>query len=322
MKEKAVRKLCLLFLFALLVSAVMPFAAAAADVDMDYTGPVDNFTGQPIGGNSAEGYGSRVKISEETYYDRDMGLYVYSPDGSQTEVYANVAGGMVVNYPVSIDPGSGADIMLYRNGERVADPDWRNIAAAGHYTVEANAQGAQSVLLFTFTVVGEQTGLINGYTMPEGFVIAEATLNDEEALWDRFYVSMSEEGRYYISYACPKNGLSYTLNVIIDHTPPTLALANVENGRALGPVDISDLEPGCSIIIYLNGERIEYEAQLARSGSYAILVADPADNLSIYEFTILVYFNINSYMFFILVLASIAGTAIYVLIKRKNLRVR
>ena len=140
--------------------------------------------------------------------------------------------------------------------------------------------------------------------------------------WDRSKVSMSEDGKYRVQYECARNGMSYTLQTVIDHTPPKLALENVVNGLAKGPVDISDLEEDCKIAITLNGGSMSYRKELTMSGDYRILLRDEAGNLTNYEFSILVYFDANSWIFFGLVLLVIAGVGAYLYIERKRMRVR
>jgi hypothetical protein len=167
--------------------------------------------------------------------------------------------------------------------------------------------------------------------MPAGFAITgvDLTVEDENGemvagkpQWDRNKVSMSEDGVYRVQYECARNGLSYTLQTEIDHTPPTLALENVVNGLARGPVDISDLEEGCKIGISLNGGSMSYREELTLSGDYVIVLQDEAGNLTHYEFSILVYLDANSWIFFALVVLAVAGIGVYLYLERKRMRVR
>ena len=116
--------------------------------------------------------------------------------------------------------------------------------------------------------------------------------------WDRSKVLMQKDGSYQVQYECPKSGMSYTLQTIVDHTPPKLALENVVNGLAKGPVDISDLEEDCKIAITLNGGSMSYREELTLSGDYVIVLQDEAGNLTDYTFTILPYFDTSSWIFF------------------------
>jgi hypothetical protein len=140
--------------------------------------------------------------------------------------------------------------------------------------------------------------------------------------WDRGKVSMSQEGYYRVKYECARSGQSYTLQTVIDHTPPKLALENVVNGLARGPVDISDLEEGCKIGITLNGGKMSYREELTLSGDYKIILQDEAGNLTDYEFSILVYFDLSSWIFFAMVMLTVIGTGVYLYLERKRMRVR
>ena len=167
--------------------------------------------------------------------------------------------------------------------------------------------------------------------MPSGFIIRSVEMNvkDEagnwvaaQPQWDRSKVNMLEDGSYRVQYECPKSGLSYTLQTIVDHTPPKLALENVVNGLAKGPVDTSDLEEDCKIGITLNGGRMSYRGELTQSGDYEIILQDEAGNRTHYSFSILVYLDANSWIFFGLVVLAVAGTGVYLYLERKRMRVR
>jgi hypothetical protein len=239
--------------------------------------------------------------------------------------------GMVVNEPVSIGASQGLDLRLHRDGNVVEDVDLAMIEEPGRYVLEARIVGDQYVRVLSFIVVGGTTNLVNSYPMPSGFVITnvEKSVRDEtgewvtaQPQWDRSKVDMNEDGFYRVQYECARNGMSYTLQTTVDHTPPTLALENVVNGLARGPVDISDLEEGCKIGITLNGGDMSYRNELTLSGDYEIILQDPAGNLTNYAFSILVYFDVNSLVFFGLVVLLIAGTGVYLYMERKNMRVR
>ena len=53
-----------------------------------------------------------------------------------------------------------------------------------------------------------------------------------------------------------------------------------------------------------------------------ILLQDEAGNLTNYEFSILVYLDANSWIFFGLVVLAVAGTGVYLYLERKRMRVR
>ena len=71
-----------------------------------------------------------------------------------------------------------------------------------------------------------------------------------------------------------------------------------------------------------DGEKIAKKYLLTESGEYVIELADEAGNKSSYSFTILIYFDGSSWLFFLIVLAAIVTLVIYLLHSRKHLRVR
>ena len=317
---------------AFLVAAVLLLQTMGLAVTLDYSGPINSFTGEPVNEGNASSGEDMVPVATGIYYDREERAYIYDLGGSSGgAVSASVMDGMVVNEPVSINASQGLDLRLHRDGNVVEDVDLAMIEEPGRYVLEARIMGDQYVRVLSFIVVGGTTNLVNSYPMPSGFVITnvEKSVRDEtgewvtaQPQWDRGKVDMNEDGFYRVQYECARNGMSYTLQTTVDHTPPTLALENVVNGLARGPVDISDLEEGCKIGITLNGGDMSYRNELTLSGDYEIILQDPAGNLTNYAFSILVYFDVNSLVFFGLVVLLIAGTGIYLYMERKNMRVR
>lgn len=301
--------------------AALTVTASAADVDFGYSGQLDTETGAPLDSEDIDAYSDQVRITTGVYYDRTRMGYVYeAPDGQQ--VLCSVVHGMVVQGAVRVDPDEGVDVILYKDGNPVEAPDLSRIYEAGDYVVEVVSASGQSSLLLAFSIVGDVTCRLEGYSMPAGFVVTGATLDESETGWDRSYVSMAQEGRYVIRYRCPRNGLDYELNVGIDHTPPVLALEAVENGRARGPVSLADLEAGASITIQLNGKQAAYREELTESGDYRIWVMDKAGNLTNYEFSILIYFDVNSLVFIGMLAAVLVAVVTYIVLSRKRLEVR
>ena len=315
-----------------LVAAVMLLQSAAMAANLDYSGPIDSFTGQPVSESGTNQDSVKVPITTGVYYDRVEHAYVYDLTGtSDGSILSNVMDGMIVNDAVKIEVSGGTELRLHREGTVVEEVDLDEIKEPGRYVLEAQAAGGQYVRVMGFTIVGSATGLISSYPMPSGFVIksVEMSVKDENGLWkeaqpkwDRSKVSMTEDGSYRVQYECARNGLNYTLQTEIDHTPPTLALENVVNGLAKGPVDISDLEEGCRISITLNGGSMSYREELTLSGDYEIVLLDEAGNHTNYTFSILTYFDINSWIFFALVVMVVAGIGIYLYMERKRMRVR
>lgn len=287
-----------------------------------YSGELDPETGEAMA-SSSDGVsgGSRITMSDGSYYDRTRRGYVYTA-GNSTNVLCSVADGMIVNDSVKVEADSGIETTLYKNGTAVENPDFSSISEVGDYVVEVSVEG-QKYQPVSFSIVSDVTCKISGYTMPAGFSITGATLDDTEIAYESGFVDMSKEGHYVIDYACSANGLSYTLDITVDTTPPVLALAELnDKNQARGPVSIANVEEGASIGITLNGKEINYSSELTESGQYQITLIDKAGNITHYSFTILVYFSISTWALLGCLLAVIAAVLIYIYISKKRLAVR
>ena len=152
--------------------------------------------------------------------------YLYTAAGN-ARVLSSVVDGMVVQDVVRLEPDEGLSLTLYKDGTAMEDVDLTHINEIGDYVAQVTTGRGQTQRVLSFTIVGNATGRLTGYTMPNGFVITDATRDGEATPWDRFYIGFTEEGLYEVTYRCPRNGLDYKLNVLIDFTPPVLALEAV-----------------------------------------------------------------------------------------------
>ena len=161
--------------------------------------------------------------------------------------------------------------------------------------------------------------------MPEGFRITDVKRDGENVNWSRTYVDTSAEGRYLITYECPKTSVSYTLDVTVDTTPPELVLLGVdESGRARGPVSIEGKGERDTLTVTKNGEPMSMllSYTLTQSGRYVATITDEAGNSNAYSFAIMVYLDKNSRIFVVMFLAAVAAVAGIFFYHRKHLRVR
>ncbi len=298
-------------------------APAFAEIDPYYSGTVDTVTGEATGGEAAAS-ATRIRITNSMYYDRDLRNFIYPTGVSTYEVRATVADGMIVTEPVEIIADEGAEVTLTRNGTVLTDTDLSHIADVGKYSVSVRVIDT-TVTLFSFTIVGAATNLPGGYTMPEGFYIVGATVNEEEADYDRNFIGMEQEGAYDVEYVCPDTAIHYHLMTVIDRTPPQVTLDGKldKNGRFHSAVQVGGLQPGDSVAMTRDGTAIAFPSDgvLSEAGMYQMRFYDAAGNAVAAQFTILVYLDLNSLLFFALVCVSLAGVLGYILVKRKHLKV-
>ena len=296
-------------------------APAFADVDPYYSGTVDTVTGEAVTSSSSA---TRVQISDSMYYDRASGSFVYPTGSGVYEVRANVADGMVVSEPVRVTADDGVELSLSRNGTTPEEVDLSAIRDAGSYTVTVKDVDAM-VTLFSFTIVGATTNLAGGYIMPTGFYILDATLDGEDAYYERNYIGMEDEGLYEIEYVCSDTSIHYHLSTIVDRTPPELTLDGKldKNGRFHSAVQIGGLEDVTAAALTRDGSAVDFpsDGKLSEAGMYQLQVFDAAGNAATAQFTILAYLDLNSLLFIALLCVSLAGVLGYILYKRKKLKI-
>lgn len=297
---------------------LLALAAPALAVDMDYTGQLDPFGNKP-GWTAAQEQASdsQVQITAQMYYDSATGLFCFPLD-SDAKLACSVADGMITNSAVLLRPDAGIAMQVYQNG-KVLTGDLSTLNQPGEYVITV---GSNDTRVLAFTILGNTSGAVRSYRMPEGFRIVSATKDGKPVTFQESYVDFEADGRYEVSYQCYRTEKQYTLRFTADFTAPTLALEGVTDGVARGPVDISDARQLYYKRIELDGSPMAFTSKLTRSGDYTIVVADEAGNKTTYQFTIAVYFDGNSWVFFLILLLSACAVVAYVLVSKKRLKVR
>ena len=321
-----VRKLLALALCALWVCVCLSAGLSAAAADLDYTGVVDPESGEPADEGSGTG-ADRSALSGSMYFDWLTHDYVYPISESLGQVHSSAADGMVLTVPVSVKAENGVSVVVYADGVEYAG-DLNRISAPGTYQVSAQVDG-QSRRLFTFTLVGSSTNVLHTFQAPDGFYITEALRDGENIYLDRYSVSMEEEGDYAITCECPTTDSVYTLRTRIDRTVPGLVFRGTvdRQGRIRSQLDFSGLETGDSIYLTRSGVQVapvlngDGTGTIYDTGIYRMLVTDPAGNTAEYHFIILQYLNTQSWVFFLIVGATLAALIVYLALQRRRLKI-
>ena len=316
--ESAVKKV---FLIILLLFALLTVNAAAVEVDMEYNGILDSYTGLPVGQPGIPEGVDRVWINDQLFYDVTTNRFVYELF-SGTELFTTVVDGMITTGPVSMELSNGATGRLYRNGEMLDLAEYKDLTTPGKYVLSVNSNTGVTIEPVSFTIVGNVTCVPEKYVLPEGFVFVEALRNNGAIDYSERKVDLTDEGIYRLTYECRNTGLQYGLETEIDRTPPVLELAGVEDGVAKGPVTLYDLEQGASLLIERDGREVGFTQELTESGTYHLWLQDPAGNSTDYQFKIQIYLNINAIVFVVLILVLIALLVFYLIYSRRKLRVR
>ena len=293
-------------------------------VDDDYEGELDVVTGLPVtSGAQQRQTTGRVQLSDTMYYDFDQKGFVFISPRFGAEIGANVADGMVTKEKVSIVVPGGVATTLYKDGKVVEKPALSAISEPGGYVLRIG-NGSENEDLLSFTITSTTTGSLNYYSMPESFYVTSVTRDGQDLSGPTSRVELLTEGEYSIEYGCPKAGLSYTLSLTVDHTPPELTFTGAdERGRARGPVTYAGLEKGDTVTCLKDGsEYTPRRATLSQMGKYVLTVTDKAGNSNTYYVTILLYLNAQSVVFFALFIAIVAALVAYLQISRRRMRVR
>lgn len=326
--KKAIRTLLAALLVLPVLTAVLLPAFAEEETEdptIGYSGEIDPKTGKPVTDDreiDTEITATRIEVISGVYYDRDTSMYYYTVGSSEVGISIPAGSVTVDSSKVSLDVPSGMNARLFRDGDEDSTQDLKDIRKRGAYRVFFDSTGEEGITELDFTIVGEITGALTEFAAPNGFNITKATLNGQDVAHTTGRVEMTEDGKYDVEYVCVRTGIRHRLQVELDHVPPTLKLEAVKDGEAVGPVDLSDLEPGVNLVITLNNKKIDTTKELTRSGKYKLVLTDPAGNITVYEFSVHVYFNASGVMFLLIFAAVLLLAGAYMYWSRKRLRIR
>ena len=308
--------------------AAFPLRASAVEMDMDYEGEIDIATGLPVTASSETAPESQqtVNVTGNVTYDRKTHLFGYPVPDKNATVYSSVADGMITTERVSLEIPDGMSVSVYYNGEELRDTDLTQLEKKGTYAVVASGSDTKDQL-FSFTIAAQKTGAVSIFEVPDGFQLTKLVLNgDAKKVQGAASINMADDGDYQIGYRCVSSGVTYNLNLVVDHTPPQVTFDGVTNGMASGPVSIKGLEKNDQLQIERNGAEFElnftFDNVLDTPGEYRVLVTDDAGNTLTESFRIRFYLNFQGVIFTLLAAAVVIGVIVYMYISRKKLKVR
>lgn len=298
--------------------------APADQVDIRYSGPLDDRTGQARAGNAMSEEEDQYILSRgELGYDKKTGQYLIFcgsrsiscsvPDG------AILSAGSTIHYTAT----EGLNVAAYRNGDEIeADGYFRD---SGVYTLKLSNNADRVDRSVKFTILKDRVNDLTSFRTPQGFEILSATLDGEEmTMQSTNDLQIIQDGAYSFSWSCSSIHQSFLTEFVADMTPPTLALPEVVDGKAKGEVSFTDLEEDA--VIYWETERdsgtiTSPEEVLEESGDYVLRVVDTAGNSTTYSFTIAVYLDVNAVMAILMIFGLLAGLGFYCYRLRKHMRV-
>ncbi len=311
----------------LILALCLPLRAAASSID--YSGALDPQTNEPVRSDDPEtGPASgRVPLSSTMAYDWNTHDFVFSVGNSLNEIHCSAADGMIVDKPVTLSTGADNSIIVFRNGSEYTG-SLSTIKDVGDYVVSSQ-QAGDKVRVMSFMIVGKTTNAVTIFSPPDGFYLTEVTRDEQPVYFDRYNARMDLEGLYHVEYECIATDVVYTLDTTIDRTPPSLTFEGRINDewQVRSALKFSGLEPGGSIVLNRGGVRVQPEINadgtgaVYDTGTYVMQVFDAAGNMTEYRFAILTYFTVSSLIFIALAVVILVGVTVYILVKRKNLRI-
>lgn len=263
-----------------------------------------------------------ISISDSCDYDRSNQMFLFHYGASV--IQSSVPDGMIKKGNVYLSKEAATEFHLYRDGEELPFESEITVAEPGSYLLSrGSAESAKNIM--HFTIIGELSGIVTGYQMPQGFRISSVTRDGSPMDTDGKYVPFTQEGLYVVNYANPDISVSYTLEISTDFTASTLLLEAVnDKGYASGPVSLEDWNKADEITILLNDKELSmpYNHILTETGKYQIELKDEAGNVTNYSFIIKPYLNMSAIVAILVLIALIAVFVIFVIRTRKHMRVR
>ena len=311
---------------AAVMSAAVFAPVSALAGDTSYSGYLDPETGEPLAGPDTEN--GRTRIRDGMSYDHKTKDFVYSVGTGSNEIHSDVADGMMVNRKVYVSTGKDSSVKVYKDGSEYTG-DLSSISAVGSYVVSTQS-GSDKSQIFTFEIIGKTIKDHPNILAPDGFYITAASRDEGGVTFDRYSVVAESEDNYHIDFYCIATGTTYSLNVTIDRTAPVISFTGKieDDGTVKSELKFSGIEDGGYIRAYLDGKKIEPEYNTDKKsgtfydcGNYKIQAFDAAGNMTEYRFNVLMYFNLNSIIFIALAAAIILAVVVYVIIKRKSLKI-
>ena len=279
---------------------------------------LDPFTGEIRGVVSDDT--TRVHLSPYCDYNRETGFYEYvSPSDPGAQIDSTAFDGMIALPGVCVLVGDTAEATLYLEGVEVDEGEFESLTDTGSYVMlDKNEQR-----IFGFTIVGFRTGAISEFTLPDGYSMHGVTRDGTNIKYESKRVPMEIEGEYVVNYTNDAADVTYTFDVYVDHTAPVIELGGLdENMNARNPVDLLSQDDAVELIVTLDGKTITPSKQFTRPGTYVITAWDDADNASETSFVIKTYFNLSLVAALIILIVVLGSMAVYLIVNRKNLKVR
>ncbi len=213
------------------------------------------------------------------------------------------------NEEVTFEISKDGQVLEYELGETIAVP--------GVYTLKiSDTIGNEEEM--TFTIVKPLVSKFeHNFDDMEGFELA--LVNGSEKRLNYGTLELFEDGQYEVGVVA--NGMTYTFNITVDGTKPTLKLNGVADGGVTeSTVTISDISEEATIQVTFNNENMLYEEgdAFTMEGKYVVRVTDTCGNFTEYTFQIKKSNSTGITAIAIIAGVAILGAVVFIILKKKK----
>lgn len=207
---------------------------------------------------------------------------------------------------------------LTKDGEKADYAIGSAITEIGDYTlVLTDALGNKEVITFRIIQPKVQE-FTHNFDDIEGF--GGVLVNGEDKRLNYGTLELFDDGAYEVGVIV--GGKTYTFNVTVDGTAPTLKLNGVENGGVTKDgVKLTNVSETAEVKVFKDGKEIKYKLgdELTEVGKYKTTVTDECGNQTTYEFEI--EKSVNGWLIALIIIGVLvlAGGVTVFILKRKEI---
>ncbi len=200
----------------------------------------------------------------------------------------NTYRGGISNAGIRLIAYENLKIIMYKDGKPFDYKFEQILNEDGEYSFTITDELGNRISSF-FTIITKKKQNLK-HLLQSGIEIKSVTFNGEDfefEIVDReFYIY--DEGTYHVEVIDTNTGKTYSFEITLDTTPPTLVLVGVDNGGSTkNKVVMKDVsEKPCDLIVTVDGANFDYKLgdEIEKSGRFVVELIDEAGNKTVYIF--------------------------------------
>ena len=200
----------------------------------------------------------------------------------------NTYHGGISNAGVRLIAYENLKIIMYKAGKPFDYKFEQILNEDGEYSFTITDELGNRISSF-FTIITKKKQNLK-HLLQSGIEIKSVTFNGEDFKFEivdrEFYIY--DEGTYHVEVIDTLTGKTYSFEITLDTTPPTLVLVGVENGGSTkNKVVMKDVsEKPCDLIVTVDGANFDYKLgdEIEKSGRFVATLIDEAGNKTVYIF--------------------------------------